>query len=348
MVKLPLICCHSESHGLYRHVKFIGKGSYGTMTLARDSDDNLWVVKKIDLTQLGNREKKLCLTEIEIISNIHHPYIVEYRESFVEDGKLNIVMQYCAGGDLYKYISYQRKRGIPIKEERIVEWVSQILAAVKFLHQHHILHRDLKSLNILIDSDKRIRICDFGVSKVLKATLDSAQTMIGTPYYFSPELIEGHDYNWPSDIWALGCLVYELSTFKTPYDGAKGMKQLCHMIRTKEIPNLPDYYSDELNALYKSMLAYDYRLRLSASELLATPIIQKKLKEMLQRVESTLADGTTFADSNTVVNTSATGNSVVWGDTDEIQTAKEYMSVGSILANEVSSQMPQLPQMGDI
>lgn len=96
------------------------------------------------------------------------------------------------------------------------------------------------------------------------------------------------------------------------------------------------------------MLAYDYRLRLSASELLATPIIQKKLKEMLQRVESTLADGTTFADSNTVVNTSATGNSVVWGDTDEIQTAKEYMSVGSILANEVSSQMPQLPQMGDI
>eukprot|EP00371_Babesia_bovis_P002105 XP_001610752.1 protein kinase domain containing protein [Babesia bovis T2Bo] len=145
--------------------------------------------------------------------------------------------------------------------------------------------KDLKSLNILIDADKSIKLCDFGVSKALNTTAEHTRTVIGTPYYFSPELINGNEYNWPSDIWALGCLTYELATFRTPFDGAKGMQQLVKSIKTEPIPNLPEIYSHELNTLFKSMMFHDVRFRLSASELLSTDIMQMALRRMLKEAE---------------------------------------------------------------
>ncbi|ORM42014.1 Serine/threonine-protein kinase Nek4 [Babesia sp. Xinjiang] len=275
-----------------RHFKVarqLGNGAYGTTTLLTDELNNTIVSKRIDVASFSDVERMLCMNEIKLIANINHPFIVKYLGSYLEGNVLYILTQYCKGGDLHRYIAQKRKANEPIREERITKWLAQLLSALKYLHKHHILHRDLKSLNVLIDSDKSLKLCDFGVSKVLNATADHTRTVIGTPYYFSPELINGQEYSWPSDIWALGCLTYELATFKTPFDGAKGMQQLVKHIKTSPIPDLPRNYSPELNSLFKSMMFHDARFRLSASELLATEIMQKALRQMLKEAEHNVA-----------------------------------------------------------
>ncbi|SBT70438.1 serine/threonine-protein kinase NEK4, putative [Plasmodium malariae] len=233
-------------------------------------------MKIINISQMTQKEKRQCLKEVELLSKLNHPFIVKYIESYIEGDTLRIVMKYCKGGDLYHYIQNKKKQNTPIKEKRILIWFTQILTALKFLHSNHILHRDMKSLNILIDSDKRVRLCDFGISKVLENTLDYANTLIGTPYYLSPELCKDKKYSWPSDVWATGCLIYELATFRTPFHSTKGIQQLCYNIRYAPIPDLPNIYSKELNNIYKSMLIREPNYRATVQQLLVSDIVQVK------------------------------------------------------------------------
>eukprot|EP00375_Theileria_parva_P003778 XP_766464.1 serine/threonine protein kinase Nek1 [Theileria parva strain Muguga] len=217
-----------------------------------------------------------------IISKIDHPFIVKYIYSYIDRKYLCILTEYCKGGDLHKYIAYRRKINKPIREERILIWLVQLLSALKFLHKRYTLHRDLKTLNILIDSNKNLKICDFGVSKSLNRTSDNTSTLIGTPYYFSPELVNGLSYGFPSDIWALGCIVYELCTFRTPFHNAKGIVELTRLINEQKVPDLPPAYSKELNALYRSMMFHDLKYRLTAGELISTDLLQRVVKKMIK------------------------------------------------------------------
>ncbi|BAM39436.1 protein kinase [Theileria orientalis strain Shintoku] len=258
----------------FKLVKILSKGPLGNTALLCDNKGTCVVRKRFNISLITNTETKLCLNEIDIISKMSHPFIVKYICSYVEGKYLSIITDYCRGGDLHKYILNRNSKNKPIEEERILIWLTQILSALKFLHKNHILHRDLKTLNILIDSNKDLKICDFGVSKALNRTSDNTGTLIGTPYYFSPELVNGYKYGFPSDIWAVGCILYELCTFRTPFHGAKGIVELTRLINENEVPNLPLSYSPELNSLYKSMMIKDHRYRLTATELLSTEILQ--------------------------------------------------------------------------
>ncbi|KAK2196867.1 bifunctional Protein kinase domain/Protein kinase [Babesia duncani] len=249
--QLKVYCSKGQSATVineeYSEVRALGSGSFGRTTLMQNKQGHMIVRKKIDISRLTRAERNLCLNEVKIISSLGHPFIVSYFGSYMQDNNLCIITEYCKGGDMHQYIARKRRAGTVISEARIIRWTSQILSALCFMHKRHVLHRDLKSLNVLIDSDKRIRLCDFGVSKALGKTAGFADTMIGTPYYFSPELIkvclkfpnrcmsQGQRYSWPSDIWALGCIVYELATFRTPFDGAKGMHHLFGMIKTRQV-----------------------------------------------------------------------------------------------------------------
>ncbi|KOB61520.1 hypothetical protein PFHG_03252 [Plasmodium falciparum HB3] len=266
----------------YEKIRDIGKGNYGNTILVRDRKNDHYVMKIINISQMSQKEKRQCLKEVELLSKLNHPFIVKYIESYIEGDTLRIVMKHCKGGDLYHYIQNKKKQNTPIKEKRILIWLTQILTALKFLHSNHILHRDMKSLNILIDSDKRVRLCDFGISKVLENTLDYANTLIGTPYYLSPELCKDKKYSWPSDVWATGCLIYELATFRTPFHSTKGIQQLCYNIRYAPIPDLPNIYSKELNNIYKSMLIREPSYRATVQQLLVSDIVQRQLKLLIE------------------------------------------------------------------
>ncbi|VEL16238.1 unnamed protein product [Protopolystoma xenopodis] len=147
------------------------------------------------------------------MAKMYHPNIVKYCVSFEEEnGCLHIVMEYCNGGDLYSKINAQK--GILFSEDQVMDYFVQISLGLKHIHDRMILHRDIKSQNIFLTKDDRIKLGDFGIAKVLNSTLDLARTCIGTPYYLSPEICENKPYNNKSDIWALGCVLYEMATLK--------------------------------------------------------------------------------------------------------------------------------------
>lgn len=158
--------------------------------------------------------------EIKLLKDLKHPFIISYKGSFIDKFRfLCIVMDYADGGDLYKQITQQKKQGSLFSEDQIMEWFVQICLAIKYIHDKKILHRDLKTQNIFLTKSNHIKLGDFGIARVLQNTCDCAQTQIGTPFYISPEICNSEAYNQKSDIWSLGCVLYELATLRHAFDG---------------------------------------------------------------------------------------------------------------------------------
>ncbi|CAH8856746.1 unnamed protein product [Trichobilharzia szidati] len=169
------------------------------------------------------KEREEARKEVSVLSKMNHPNIVQYCDSFEESGWLYIIMEYCDQGDLYTKINKQN--GVLMPETLILDYFVQISLALKHIHDRMILHRDIKTQNVFLTSKGRLKLGDFGIAKVLNHTLDLARTCIGTPYYLSPEICENKPYDHKSDIWALGCVLYEMTTLKHAFE-AGNMKNL--------------------------------------------------------------------------------------------------------------------------
>uniref|UniRef100_F7I8Q7 non-specific serine/threonine protein kinase n=1 Tax=Callithrix jacchus TaxID=9483 RepID=F7I8Q7_CALJA len=193
----------------YVRLQKIGEGSFGKAILVKSTEDGRqYVIKEINISRMSSKEREESRREVAVLANMKHPNIVQYRESFEENGSLYIVMDYCEGGDLFKRINAQK--GVLFQEDQILDWFVQICLALKHVHDRKILHRDIKSQNIFLTKDGTVQLGDFGIARVLNSTVELARTCIGTPYYLSPEICENKPYNNKSDIWALGCVLYEL------------------------------------------------------------------------------------------------------------------------------------------
>ncbi|NXC12684.1 NEK4 kinase, partial [Corythaeola cristata] len=180
----------------YCFLRAVGKGSYGEVSLVRHQQDSKqYVIKKLNLKNASHRERKAAEQEAQLLSQLKHPNIVTYRESWQgEDGLLYIVMGFCEGGDLYHKLKEQKGRLLP--ENQVVEWFVQIAMALQYLHEKHILHRDLKTQNVFLTRTNIIKVGDLGIARVLENQYDMASTLIGTPYYMSPELFSHKPYNY--------------------------------------------------------------------------------------------------------------------------------------------------------
>ncbi|XP_041747557.2 serine/threonine-protein kinase Nek4 isoform X3 [Coregonus clupeaformis] len=213
----------------YMFIRVVGKGSYGEVNLVKHKTDRKqYVIKKLNLTTSSKRERRAAEQEAQLLSQLRHPNIVTYRESWEgEDCQLYIVMGFCEGGDLYHRLKQQKGELLP--ERQVVEWFVQIAMALQYLHEKCILHRDLKTQNIFLTKTNIIKVGDLGIARVLENQNDMANTLIGTPYYMSPELFSNKPYNHKSDVWALGCCVYEMSTLKHAFN-AKDMNSLVYRI----------------------------------------------------------------------------------------------------------------------
>eukprot|EP00906_Rhabdomonas_costata_P011443 RCo016311 len=205
----------------YQRIKTIGKGAFGEAVLVKSlATDELCVSKEINFSALSKKDRDATDTEIQILAAVEHPNITKYIESFQVDDMLYIILEYADGGDLHGAIKRQSSLpGNPLfPEQQVRSWFVQLCLALQELHSRKILHRDLKTRNVFLTSTGQIKLGDFGLSTVLKNTLAQANTLCGTPYYFSPELCRSKPYNNKSDIWALGCIVYEMCTLKHAFD----------------------------------------------------------------------------------------------------------------------------------
>ena len=253
----------------YEVVCEIGKGSFGTVSkIKRKSDKKKLIWKELKYEGISDKEKQLIINEINLLKEMNHPNIVKQYETINDERnfKLYIVMEYCDGGDLDKLILKNKFHKKLVDEKLIWDILIQILRALYYIHnEKKILHRDIKPSNIFLDKDYNIKLGDFGLSK--KFINEYSNTIIGTPIYMSPEILERKPYNVKADIWALGCSLYELATFSTPYK-APNMNVLLAKIRNGLPPRINKTYSDELWNIISKMLTYDYNKRPSSLELI--------------------------------------------------------------------------------
>ncbi|NXP13509.1 NEK4 kinase, partial [Thinocorus orbignyianus] len=272
----------------YCFLRAVGKGSYGEVSLVRHRQDSKqYVIKKLNLRNASNRERRAAEQEAQLLSQLKHPNIVTYRESWQgEDGLLYIVMGFCEGGDLYHKLKEQKGKLLP--ENQVVEWFVQIAMALQYLHEKHILHRDLKTQNVFLTRTNIIKVGDLGIARVLENQYDMASTLIGTPYYMSPELFSNKPYNYKSDVWALGCCVYEMATLKHAFN-AKDMNSLVYRIIEGKLPPMPKDYSPQLVEIIRTMLSKKPEERPSVKSILRQPYIKHQISLFLEATKAKAA-----------------------------------------------------------
>ncbi|OEH80351.1 NEK kinase [Cyclospora cayetanensis] len=215
--------CNDQADGLthvYEQLGIIGRGATSIIYLVRRlSDLKLLALKEICLGVFSPRERAMTMNEIAIMRHLGDPPMISYTDSWLEGDTLKIIMEYPGGGTLYDCIQIYKKLRKPIPFELIAKWTASLAVGLEILHMHNIIHRDLKGQNVLLTEDLDIRLCDFGVSKLLSAKTMMARTAIGTPFFMSPEVSSGTPYSTPSDLWALGVLLYEVLHLRRPFDG---------------------------------------------------------------------------------------------------------------------------------
>ncbi len=291
----------------YKRIKRIGKGSYGVVDLVKGRDSKLYVMKIVQnsgpkKTKGGHIQE--ALKEVEMLSTLDHPNIVDFKEHFVEGKYLCIVMDYCESGDLKARIKRALARGKFFKEATIMDWFVQMALALHYMHSRHIMHRDIKPQNVfLTQSNKIVKLGDFGVTRELNATLALAQTQVGTPYYMSPELAHNKPYTMKSDVWALGCVLCEMSTLRVPFD-AKNFPELAIKIQKNKPRALSKCYSSGLHQLCSWMLEKDVKKRPSIQEVIGSDFVRNHLEDFANRHIKTAKEAGVDFDKNGFATTS--------------------------------------------
>ena len=248
----------------------------------RKSDQKLVIIKEINLKEMTKDQRNLAINEgmfIEFIRSrvslqsydlanvlkiLEHPNIIRYMSNFEIDSHLHIMMEYADRGSLHDFIQSQTQN---VKSSRVIDILRQLVSGLKYMHEKRILHRDLKTQNIFMTSRPQlVKIGDLGIAKVMTT---HNQTVVGTCSYISPELCEARNYNEKSDIWSLGCCLYELMTRKKAFDGPNPLTIVKKIVAGKlAIDNISSTLYSSVN--YKSLpkSSHDPGLRKLISDIL--------------------------------------------------------------------------------
>ncbi len=256
----------------------IGEGSYSTvLKVQRIEDGNIYALKRVKFYKLSEKEKENALNEIRILASVKNKNVISYKEAFFDekDSSLGIVMEYADKGDLFQLITERKKTKNYFTEQEVWKIFIQLLNGLKALHDFKILHRDIKSANVFLFKGGICKLGDLNVSKVARKGLGYTQT--GTPYYASPEVWQEKPYDSKSDVWSLGCVMYEMITLRPPFQ-AKSMEELYKKVMRGNYPRIPKKYSEDLSDAIKLMIQVEAGARPSCEELLKMPMITKRIE----------------------------------------------------------------------
>ena len=273
----------------YELLRSVGAGAFGHVYLARRREDDARVaVKKVELAGMDADARADTRNEVEVLRRLSHVNVVRYHEARVERRVLHIVMEYVSGGDLAA-----RLRDDPpesFTEDRVMRLFAQICLALRHLHDRGVLHRDLKTANIFVAEGDVVKLGDFGISKVLGSRSGFCSTVCGTPFYLSPEMCAGRRYDAKSDVWALGCVLYELCSggrraFEAPSLPAAVMK----ILKGAYPPLSAARWSPSARGLLDRLLRLEPAGRPTAREILRSSALRPHLRRLMDRAQEDAA-----------------------------------------------------------
>lgn len=262
-------------------IRTIGKGTHGTVVLARRKVDGAVVaVKRVRLSQISENGRKQADNEVILLKSLYHVNIVRFYDHFLADDELNIVMEYSDGGNLRQLVKLRaREKMGPFPEPVIMSWFAQLVLAVAYIHGKNVLHRDLKAQNVFLTHRNVVKLGDFGISKALAGD-DTANTACGTPESMSPEICRGEPYGKKSDIWSLGCILYEMIMLRRPFE-ASTLPEIFTKICKGDFPPIYPTFSRELRLLVQLMLQQDASKRPSIEDICRFPFVQAPIQAFL-------------------------------------------------------------------
>ena len=203
----------------YKIIKFLGRGKFSTVYQAEKQADHklvaLKIIKIYDIMDRNTIDK--CLQEVNLLQKVNHPNIVKYLDSFMNQNELYIAIEWADKGDVKRFIKKFKQEGDFLDERKVIEYTREITSALIHMHEKRVIHRDLKPANILIFSDCTFKLSDLGLGRFMRDETVKAFSKVGTPLYMAPEVINNIGYDFKSDNWSLGCVVYELITLKSPF-----------------------------------------------------------------------------------------------------------------------------------
>ncbi|ORX60367.1 Pkinase-domain-containing protein [Hesseltinella vesiculosa] len=271
MDKLRSVVSKGDPNEIYKRLKRVGQGASGSVYVAVALATNTKVaIKQMDLA--SQPRKELIVNEILVMKESQHPNIVNYLDSFlVQNADLWVIMEYMEGGALTDVIDNNS-----MTEQQIATVCLETAAGLHHLHERNIIHRDIKSDNILLNAHGQVKISDFGFCAKLTENRNKRATMVGTPYWMAPEVVKQTQYGEKVDCWSLGIMTIEMIENEPPYLDEEPLKAL-YLIATNGTPTLkqPEKLSRELKSFLAVCLCVDVRSRATAAELLQHDFLKK-------------------------------------------------------------------------
>ena len=240
-------------------IKELGKGSYGTVyTIKSLLNSQIYVMKKMDINHLKPNQQQECHREVSILKKVSHPNIIKYYSSFIEQEILYIIMEYAELGDLYSLIKHYKKHGKYFNELDLWKITSEILSGLEYLHSKKIIHRDIKSGNIVVNSiTKELNVIDWGLSEYYVENYKYC-TRVGTRYYKAPELLLDYKkYDYAIDLWSVGCIfgaiLFQKDFLFKGEDINDQLVKIANVFGFQEIENYLNKYKNETKISQKSL-----------------------------------------------------------------------------------------------
>eukprot|EP00742_Colponemidia_sp_Colp-10_P002269 GILJ01002423.1.p1 GENE.GILJ01002423.1~~GILJ01002423.1.p1 ORF type:complete len:590 (-),score=78.69 GILJ01002423.1:204-1973(-) len=268
----------------YQRIRHLGRGGSGHVSLIkRLADGKLFALKQISLENVDETERKAAQNEVALMQVLESPVIVRYYDSFVDRATLNILMEYCEGGNLGDKIERARLANTRFEEDQVLHMFAQVVVAVMLMHGKNILHRDINTHNIFLTKDGHLKIGDMGISKRLSASTVYAKTTCGTPFIMSPEVCCLENYGPKADIWSLGCTLYELVMLKKPFSHETLMGMI-DRICVGSYDAIPKTVKPCIRILILTMLHQDPSCRPSVWDLARMPLVKAHIDKLAEEL----------------------------------------------------------------